>query len=199
MSLFDFSIQAQCGHARAATFETAHGMVETPLFMPVGTKATVKATLPDTLEQLGAQIVLANTYHLSLRPGADLIAEAGGLHAFMNWNGPILTDSGGFQVFSLADTLKLGADGLEFRSIYDGSKVRWTPEENMRIQELLGADIIMQLDQCTPYPAEKSFVAEAVRRSADWAERLSVCPGHMRGRLHFRHWRRFLFISARAF
>ena len=146
-------------------------MVETPLFMPVGTKATVKATLPDTLEQLGAQIVLANTYHLSLRPGADLIAEAGGLHAFMNWNGPILTDSGGFQVFSLADTLKLGADGLEFRSIYDGSKVRWTPEENMRIQELLGADIIMQLDQCPPYPATQEFVAQAVDRSAAWARR----------------------------
>ena len=171
MSLFDFTLHAQSGHARAAAFETAHGTVETPVFMPVGTKATVKATLPDTLHALGAQIVLANTYHLSLRPGADLVAEAGGLHSFLNWDGPILTDSGGFQVFSLEDTLKLDADGLEFKSIYDGSKVRWTPEDNMVIQQQLGADIIMQLDQCAPYPATREFVEQAVERSANWAQR----------------------------
>ena len=171
MSLFDFRIDAQSGHARAATFETAHGPFRTPMFMPVGTKATVKATLPDTLEEIGAQVVLANTYHLSLRPGADLIAEAGGLHEFMHWDGPILTDSGGFQVFSLEDTLKLDMDGLEFRSIYDGSKIRWTPEDNMVIQEQLGADIIMQLDQCAPYPATREFVHTAVERSARWAKR----------------------------
>ena len=171
MALFDFTVDAQSGHARAATFETAHGLVSPPLFMPVGTHATVKGTLPETLHALGAQIVLANTYHLSLRPGADLVAEAGGLHRFMNWNGPILTDSGGFQVFSLADTLTLDADGLNFQSIYDGAKVRWTPESNMRIQEQLGADIAMQLDQCTPYPATHEFVQEAVDRSAEWAKR----------------------------
>ncbi len=174
MALFDFTVDAQSGHARAATFETAHGLVSTPLFMPVGTHATVKGTLPETLHALGAQIVLANTYHLSLRPGADLVAEAGGLHRFMNWNGPILTDSGGFQVFSLADTLTLDADGLNFQSIYDGAKVRWTPESNMRIQEQLGADIAMQLDQCTPYPATHEFVQEAVDRSAEWAKRCLV-------------------------
>lgn len=171
MALFDFVVQAQSGHARAATFETAHGVVTTPLFMPVGTHATVKGTLPETLHSIGAQIVLANTYHLSLRPGADLVAEAGGLHAFMNWDGPILTDSGGFQVFSLADTLKLDADGLTFRSIYGGERVRWTPESNMEIQQLLGADIAMQLDQCAPYPATRAFVAQAVDRSATWAKR----------------------------
>lgn len=171
MALFDFTVQAQSGHARAAVFETAHGTMATPLFMPVGTHATIKGTLPDTLHAIGAQTVLANTYHLSLRPGADLVAEAGGLHAFMNWNGPILTDSGGFQVFSLADTLKLDADGLTFRSIYDGERVRWTPESNMEIQQLLGADIVMQLDQCAPYPATREFVAHAVERSAAWAER----------------------------
>lgn len=171
MSLFDFTVQAQSGHARAATFETAHGQVTTPLFMPVGTHATVKGTLPETLHKIGAQIVLANTYHLSLRPGADVIEEAGGLHAFMNWDGPILTDSGGFQVFSLADTLKLDPDGLSFRSIYGGDHVRWTPEDNMRIQEQLGADIIMQLDQCSPYPATREFVQEATDLSANWARR----------------------------
>ncbi len=171
MSLFDFTVQAQSGHARAATFDTAHGQVTTPLFMPVGTHATVKGTLPETLHKIGAQIVLANTYHLSLRPGADVIEEAGGMHAFMNWDGPILTDSGGFQVFSLADTLKLDPDGLSFRSIYGGDHVRWTPEDNMHIQEQLGADIIMQLDQCSPYPATRQFVQEATDLSANWARR----------------------------
>lgn len=171
MTLFDFSVAAQCGHARAALFETAHGTVRTPLFMPVGTLASVKGIRPETLQEIGAQIILANTYHLSLRPGADLIAEAGGLHRFMSYDGPILTDSGGFQVFSLADTLKLDDDGLTFKSIYDGSKIRWTPELNMEIQQKLGADIIMQLDQCTPYPATRQFVSDAVELSARWAKR----------------------------
>lgn len=171
MGLFDYTIEAESGHARAGIFETAHGTIKTPVFMPVGTKATVKGTLPETLVSLGAQIVLANTYHLSLRPGADLVAEAGGLHSFMHWDKPILTDSGGFQVFSLADTLTLDADGLEFKSIYDGTKIRWTPEDNMQIQQLLAADIIMQLDQCAPYPATREFVTEAVDRSAAWAKR----------------------------
>lgn len=152
MALFDYTLEATSGHARAGSFETAHGIVRTPLFMPVGTSATVKGIRPETLHEIGAQIILANTYHLSLRPGADLVEEAGGLHSFMNYSGPILTDSGGFQVFSLADTLKLDEDGLTFKSIYDGSKIRWTPESNMEVQQKLGADIVMQLDQCTPYP-----------------------------------------------
>ena len=171
MALFDFTLEAESGHARAGAFETAHGVVTTPTFMPVGTHATVKGLLPTQLRELKAQVVLANTYHLSLRPGADLVAEAGGLHAFMRWNGPILTDSGGFQVFSLADTLKLHDEGLEFRSIYDGARVFWTPEANMEIQQKLGADIAMQLDQCTPYPAERDFVKRAVSLSAAWGAR----------------------------
>ncbi len=145
MTLFNFTLEAQSGHARAGLFETAHGTVRTPLFMPVGTSATVKGIRPQMLKELGAQIVLSNTYHLSLRPGADLIAEAGGLHKFMAYDGPILTDSGGFQIFSLADTLKLDDDGVTFSSIYDGSKIRWTPETNMDIQQKLGADIIISL------------------------------------------------------
>lgn len=139
--------------------------------MPVGTSATVKGITVEQLHQLGAQVVLANTYHLSMRPGAQLIAEAGGIHNFMNYSGPMLTDSGGFQVFSLADTVKLSDDGVTFQSIYDGAKIHWTPEENMAIQELIGADIIMQLDQCAPYPAEYEFVKQAVKYSADWAKR----------------------------
>ncbi|MCE5203669.1 MAG: tRNA guanosine(34) transglycosylase Tgt [Coriobacteriales bacterium] len=173
MALHDFTIQAADAttSARAAVFMTAHGPVKTPAFMPVGTRATVKGVTPDQLRALDAPVVLANTYHLFLRPGSDIVAEAGGLHAFMDWDRPILTDSGGFQVFSLADTFKLDDDGVTFRSIVDGAWHRWTPEENMRVQEQLGADIIMQLDQCPPYPAEEDHVASAVRRSAAWAER----------------------------
>lgn len=173
MTLFDFQISATDAttSARAGTFATAHGVVPTPTFMPVGTKATVKGVTPDQLREVGAHVVLANTYHLFLRPGADVIQEAGGLHRFMGWDGPVLTDSGGFQVFSLAETVKLTDDGVHFRSIVDGAKHFWTPEDNMAIQEALGADIIMQLDQCPPYPAERTLVAEAVRRSAEWAAR----------------------------
>jgi queuine tRNA-ribosyltransferase len=173
MALFDFKLVSTdpTTAARAATFATAHGVVETPTFMPVGTRATVKGVTPEQLRGIGAQVVLANTYHLFLRPGSDIVREAGGLHRFMGWDRVILTDSGGFQVFSLADTLKLTDDGVEFRSIVDGAKHFWTPEDNMRIQEDLGADIIMQLDQCPPYPAEREFVATAVRRSAEWAAR----------------------------
>ena len=173
MTLFDFELLAQDAttSARRGRFHTAHGPVETPVFMPVGTKATVKGVTTPQLHELGAQVLLANTYHLFLRPGSDIVRDAGGLHAFMNWDRAILTDSGGFQIFSLADTLKLSEDGVEFRSILDGSKHFWTPEENMRVQQDLGADIVMQLDQCPPYPAEREFVATAVRRSADWAAR----------------------------
>lgn len=157
--------------ARRGRFETAHGPVETPVFMPVGTRGTVKGVTTPQLADIGAQVLLANTYHLFLRPGSDVVRDAGGLHAFMNWDRAILTDSGGFQIFSLADTLKLDDDGVTFRSIVDGAWHRWTPEQNMRIQEDLGADIIMQLDQCPPYPAEEKLVATAVARSAAWAER----------------------------
>src|SRR5207344_1144588 len=139
------------GAARAATLHTAHGPIETPAFMPVGTKASVKAMAPVELEELGAQIVLGNTYHLHFRPGEDVIAELGGLHRFMGWDGPILTDSGGFQVFSLRDTLLEADDeGVTFRSVYDGSPARFTPELAAGIQRALGSDIAMCLDICPP-------------------------------------------------
>ena len=171
LALFDCTCDAVSGHARALTYTTAHGDFHTPMFMPVGTSATVKGVTTDQLRELGSQVVLANTYHLAMRPGAELVAEAGGIHRFMNYDGPMLTDSGGFQVFSLADTVKLSDDGVTFQSIYDGSRIHWTPEENMRIQELIGADIAMQLDQCAPYPATREFVARAVDYSSAWARR----------------------------
>lgn len=173
MPLHDFTLINTDANssARRGRFETAHGPVQTPVFMPVGTRATVKGVTTPQLHEIGTQVVLANTYHLFLRPGSDVVRDAGGLHSFMNWDGAILTDSGGFQIFSLADTLKLDDDGVTFRSIVDGAWHRWTPEENMQVQADLGADIIMQLDQCPPYPAEESLVATAVRRSAEWAAR----------------------------
>ena len=173
MALFDFDVLAQDPNtaARRGCFHTAHGDIQTPIFMPVGTAATVKAVTVPQLEQLGAQIILNNSYHLYLRPGADVVQQAGGLHSFQNRRHPILTDSGGVQIFSLAKTLKLDPDGVDFTSIVDGSHHRWTPESNMALQEALGADIAMQLDQCTPYPATKEFVAKAVELSANWAQR----------------------------
>ncbi|MDF1542623.1 MAG: tRNA guanosine(34) transglycosylase Tgt [Anaerosomatales bacterium] len=173
MRFFDYSITATdtATSARRGTLETPHGSVETPVFMPVGTRATVKGVTAAQLLDIGAQVVLANTYHLFLRPGHDLIAEAGGLHTFMNWYGAILTDSGGFQIFSLADTLSLDDNGVRFRSIVDGVWHSWTPEDNMAVQQALGADIAMVLDVCPPYPASEQVVAEAVRRSASWAAR----------------------------
>lgn len=173
MTRFGFHVSATdpTTAARAATFETPHGAIPTPTFMPVGTRATVKGVTADQLREIGAHVVLANAYHLFLRPGTDVVRDAGGLHAFMGWDRPILTDSGGFQVFSLADTVKLTDEGVAFSSILDGAKHFWTPEDNMAIQQDLGADIIMQLDQCPPYPSEKEFVATAVRRSAEWAAR----------------------------
>lgn len=159
-------------HARAGILHTPHGDVHTPLFMPVGTKATVKGTLPSTLSDIGAEVVLANTYHLFMRPGPDLVNEMGGLHSFMRWDGPILTDSGGFQVFSLGEHVKLSDDGVGFRAVdYDGSHVFWTPEDNMAIAAKLGSDIAMQLDQCPGYPSPRSFVERAVELSSMWAER----------------------------
>jgi queuine tRNA-ribosyltransferase len=172
-SNFPFTVEATDagGKARMGRLVTPHGAIQTPVFMPVGTLATVKGLMPEQLEDLGAQIILANAYHLYLRPGSPLIEEAGGLHRFMNWQRPILTDSGGFQIFSLANTLKVDDEGVSFTSILDGSKHRWSPEDNTRIQNQLGADIVMQLDQCTPYPCEKNLVEAAVMRSASWAQR----------------------------
>ncbi|MDO4797521.1 MAG: tRNA guanosine(34) transglycosylase Tgt [Coriobacteriales bacterium] len=169
---YDIVAEDPTTHARAGVFHTPHGDVPTPIFMPVGTKATVKGILPSTLRQIGTKILLANTYHLSMRPGPELIAQLGGLHEFMRWDGPILTDSGGFQVFSHADHFKLSNDGVRFHAVdYGGEVVSWTPEENMRIAQLLGADIVMQLDQCPGYPSPRPFVERAVELSSMWAER----------------------------
>ena len=173
-SLFTYDIVAEDPntHARAGILHTPHGDIETPIFMPVGTKANVKGIPTETVKGLGAQIVLANTYHLAMRPGADLIDELGGLHNFMNWHGPILTDSGGFQVFSHNDAVKLTDEGVRFIATdYDGSHVFWTPEDNMAIAQKLGSDICMQLDQCPGYPATRKYVGRAVELSSMWAER----------------------------
>ena len=173
-SLFKFDLIAEdpTTHARAGVLHTPHGDIETPIFMPVGTKANVKGIPTETVKQLGAQIVLANTYHLSMRPGEDTIAELGGLHKFMNWHGPILTDSGGFQVFSHNDAVKLTDEGVRFIvNDYDGRHVFWTPEDNMEIAMKLGSDICMQLDQCPGYPATRAYVERAVELSSMWAER----------------------------
>ena len=169
---YDIVAEDPTTHARAGVLHTPHDDIPTPIFMPVGTKATVKGILPSQLEQLGAKIILANTYHLANRPGEDLVAEMGGLHEFMRWRGPILTDSGGFQVFSHGEFTRLTNDGVEFRTVdYDGQHVFWTPEKNMEIAQKLGADIVMQLDQCPGYPSPRPFVERAVELSSMWAER----------------------------
>ena len=156
---------------RCGRLVTPHGAVETPAFIPVGTRATVKGLLPETLRQVGVQIVLANTYHLSLRPGTDVVRDLGGLHAMMGWDGPILTDSGGFQVFSLAGLRRVTDDGVTFRNHIDGSEMTLTPESATAAQNALGADIIMALDVCPPYPCPRPEVAEAVRLTLAWAAR----------------------------
>lgn len=157
--------------ARLGKLHTPHGIIETPAFMPVGTKATVKTMTPEELKEIGSQIILGNTYHLYLRPGHQLIEEAGGLHKFMNWDGPILTDSGGFQVFSLGDLRKIEEKGVEFRSHIDGSKHFISPEKSIEIQNALGSDIIMAFDECTPYPSDKEYVKNSLERTTRWAER----------------------------
>jgi queuine tRNA-ribosyltransferase len=157
--------------ARRAALTTPHGIIETPAFMPVGTNATVKAVLPESLEEIGAQIVLANTYHLFLRPGYEVVKEAGGLHKFMHWNRPILTDSGGFQVFSLGQMRKITDEGVTFRSHIDGSLNTLTPEKATEVQNALGADIIMAFDECTGYPATKENTEAAMHRTTRWLER----------------------------
>lgn len=170
-------ITARDGEARAGLLHTPHGTVETPTFMPVGTKGTVKGLTPGDLRTMGAGIVLGNTYHLYLRPGPDLVREAGGLHGFTGWDGPMLTDSGGYQVFSLAKTRKISEEGVEFASVYDGSIHTFTPEFTTRVQEDLGADIAMVLDECPPANAERVYQADSLRRTARWAERCKAAHG----------------------
>src|SRR5689334_22817578 len=171
MTRFAFTIETTDGRARAGKIVMQRGEIRTPAFMPVGTAATVKAMKPEDVRATGADIILGNTYHLMLRPGAERVARLGGLHRFMNWNRPILTDSGGFQVMSLNDLRKLDADGVTFRSHLDGSRHRLTPERSMEIQRLLDADITMCFDECTPYPATPDAVASSMRLSMRWAAR----------------------------
>lgn len=157
--------------ARAGILHTPHGDFETPMFMPVGTQATVKGMSPRELKEMGSGVILSNTYHLWMRPGSELVKEAGGLHAFMNWDQGILTDSGGFQVFSLAKPKDIVEEGVHFRSHIDGSKQFLTPEKSMEIQQNLGADIIMAFDECIPYPAEEEYAARSSKRTVRWLER----------------------------
>ncbi len=168
---FQFSLNATDGKARTGVISTPKGDIRTPAFMPVGTAATVKAMMPESVAATGADILLGNTYHLMLRPTAERIANLGGLHKFMNWSKPILTDSGGFQVMSLADLRKLTEKGVTFRSHIDGSKHELTPERSMEIQRLLGSDIVMCFDECPALPADYDRIAESMRLSMRWAER----------------------------
>jgi len=157
--------------ARLGLVHTPHGTIETPAFMPVGTLATVKTMSPEELKQMDAQIILSNTYHLFLRPGHDIVKQAGGLHKFMNWDRPILTDSGGFQVFSLSENRKITEEGVQFRSHLNGDKLFLSPEKAMEIQNALGSDIMMAFDECPPYPAEYKYVKDSLERTTRWAER----------------------------
>lgn len=166
-----FQLLSRDGKARRGFFLTPHGKVETPVFMPVGTCATVKGLTPEMVRETGAQILLANTYHLAFRPGSELIKKMGGLHSFMNWNKPILTDSGGFQVFSLAEKRKITEEGVAFRSHIDGSLLNLTPEKAVEIQENLGSDIAMCLDECPPFGCEEKVLRGAVQRTISWAAR----------------------------
>ena len=182
MSKFSFTLKATDGRARTGVIHTPRGEIRTPAFMPVGTAATVKAMMPDSVAATGADILLGNTYHLMLRPSAERIARLGGLHRFMNWDKPILTDSGGFQVMSLADLRKLTEEGVTFRSHVDGSKHVLSPERSMEIQRLLGSDIVMCFDECPALPASEDVVAKSMRLSMRWAQRSRDAfgdrPGH---------------------
>ena len=179
---FQFNVTAQSGKARRGVISTPRGEIRTPAFMPVGTAATVKAMMPESVRKTGADILLGNTYHLMLRPTAERIAALGGLHKFMNWERPILTDSGGFQVMSLAELRKLTEEGVQFRSHIDGSKHMLTPERSMEIQKLLGSDIVMCFDECPALPAERDAIAQSMELSMRWAARSKQAfgdrPGH---------------------
>ena len=163
-------VDKNCG-ARYGILHTPHGDVEVPMFMPVGTLATVKTLSPEELKEMGAGVILANTYHLSIRPGADIVAAAGGLHKFMNWNGPILTDSGGFQVFSLAQKRNITEEGVTFKNHLNGDKLFFSPEKAIEIEEKLGADIIMSFDECIPYPVTYDYAKKSTDRTIRWAKR----------------------------
>jgi len=167
----EFRVEVACGAARAGRLTLAHGVVETPAFMPVGTYGTVKTLSPADLREIGAQVVLGNTFHLWLRPGLEVIEAHGGLHRFMGWDGPILTDSGGFQVWSLGDLRKITEEGVRFQSPVNGDRLFLSPEESMAIQRLLNSDIAMVFDECTPYPADEEAVRESMELSLRWAER----------------------------
>ncbi len=171
-----FEIIAEDKLARRGRLTLAHGVVETPVFMPVGTCASVKAVTPEELEAVGAAMILANTFHLMLRPGSDVIRDLGGLHAFMHWDGPLLTDSGGFQVWSLAGQRDISDDGVTFRSPIDGASVFLSPERSLAVQADLGADVVMVFDECTPYPASESQAALSMERSLRWAARCREGP-----------------------
>src|SRR5579872_6553468 len=168
---FEFRIEATCGAARAGRISTTHGEIETPVFMPLGTQGSVKGVPQEILEELGAQILLGNTYHLYLRPGAEQVRRLGGLHRFMSWERPLLTDSGGFQVFSLNELRKVTEEGVRFRSHLDGSSHMFTPESSMKIQGALGADIIMAFDECLEHPAGVARARDSMERTLRWAER----------------------------
>lgn len=172
--MFSFKLEKQCGNARAGVINTPHGQIHTPIFMPVGTVGSVKSLSPDDLNHCGAEIILGNTYHLYLRPGTKVLENFGGLAAFSSWNKPTLTDSGGFQVFSLAELNKITEDGVKFRSHLDGSYIFLNPEKSIEIQESIGADIIMSFDECIPYPSDIDYVAKSIDRTARWAERGKV-------------------------
>ena len=168
---FELIKECKQSGARLGKLHTPHGIIETPIFMPVGTQATVKAMTPEELKELEAQIILSNTYHLYLRPGHELVEKAGGLHKFMNWDRPILTDSGGFQVFSLGELRKITEEGVEFRSHLDGGKHFLSPEKAIEVENALGADIIMAFDECAPYPADYKYVKNSLERTTRWAKR----------------------------
>ena len=186
MAAFPFQIEARDGAARTGRLTTPRGVIETPAFMPVGTAGTVKALTTDQVRQTGAQILLGNTYHLMLRPTAERVARLGGLHRFMRWEGPILTDSGGFQVMSLGKIAKVGEEGVAFQSHIDGSRHFLSPERSIEIQaDLLGADIVMQLDECVSWPAEEARAAEAMRLSARWGARCKAAFGARDGQALF--------------
>jgi queuine tRNA-ribosyltransferase len=173
-NFFDLTHQDSLSSARAGIIHTQHGDIETPIFMPVGTQGTVKAIEQRELEEIDAQIILSNTYHLYLRPGTDVLKEFGGLHNFMNWRRPILTDSGGYQVFSLTELRKLKPEGVVFSSHIDGSKHIFTPEKVVEIQRIIVSDIMMVLDECPPYPADELYIQKSNEISLDWAKKSHI-------------------------
>jgi tRNA-guanine transglycosylases, various specificities len=166
-----FKLNKTSGKARSGTLKTAHGDIQTPFFMTIGTVGAIKGLVPEEVKDLGGQVILANTYHLHLRPGEDIVEKAGGLHKFMNWDGPILTDSGGYQIFSLSKIRKLKNDGVEFRSHLNGEKIFLTPEKAIDIQQKLGSDIIMVLDECPGADENRKYVEKSLKLTTQWAKR----------------------------